>query len=170
MTSAITSALNEVIESYAETTKELVEKWRDYASEVGDKLDEGYDADRAAEDFGTAISLAIETGARLTWTAFGAMAILTDAPIRPRWVDYPEEFPSPLQGAKLEMAGDLKNAPGQTLAARDVRVIPSQLSAGQTKFKLQVNVAGYPAGVYRGKVLASAQGRTEKVRIRAQIP
>jgi hypothetical protein len=170
MTSAITSALDEVIEGYAETTKVLVEKWREYASEVGDKLDDGYDADSAAEDFGTAISLAIETAARLTWEAMDAMATLVDAPTRPRWVEYPREFSSPLKGAKLELAGDLKNAPGQTLAARDVRIIPPRLGPGETEFKLQVNIAGYPAGVYRGKVVASTQHDTEKVRIQVQVP
>jgi hypothetical protein len=167
----MTSALDEVIEGYAETTKDLLRKWRDYASGVADKLDSGYDADSASADLGAAVSLAIETGARLTWEALDAITILIEAPSGPDWVESTEEFSSPFRGAKLELQGDLKNSPGQTLAAADVRVIPSQLGPQQTKFRIRANAAGYPAGVYRGKVSASTpENAPEEVSVRIQVP
>jgi hypothetical protein len=167
----MTSALDEVIEGYAETAKDLVRKWRDYASGVATKLDSGYDADSASADLGVAMSLAIETGARLTWEALDAVAILTEAPSRPGWVESTQEFSSPFRGAKLELKGDLKNSPGQTLAAADVRVIPAQLGSQQTKFRIRANAAGYPAGIYRGKVLASTpENAPEEVSVRIQVP
>jgi hypothetical protein len=165
----MTSAMDEVIEGYAETTKDLVKKWRDYASGVARNLETGYSANRASADLGTAVSLAIETGARLSWEVFDAMAAISDAPNRPHRVES-EEFFAP-KGAKLTLKGDLTNRPGNTLAASRVTVIPSQLASEDSRFKLSADAAGCPAGVYRGTVLASTSGAPpEEVEVQIEAP
>ena len=164
----MTSAMEELLEGYAETARDLVRKWGKYASGVAGKLDSGYDADSASADWGKGVSLAIETGARLTWEALDAVATLTGAPNRPHFVE--SEFDAPHKGARLALEGDLKNLPGDTLAARRATVIPAQLRPEDTKFTIRADAAGCLAGVYRGKVLASTPAGTEKVEVWVKVP
>ena len=167
----MTSALAEAIEEYAETAKDLAQKWRHYASGVATKLDSGYDAKSASADLGTAVSLTIESGARLAWNAFGAVAILTDALNRPGWLESKEEFTTRLKGAKLQLKGDLKNRPGQTVPAGDAEVVPAKLGPEQTQFRIRVDAGSCPAGIYRGTVLASIPpDQGEEVPVRIEVP
>ncbi len=164
----MTTPMHEVIEGYAETTKDLMRKWSDYGQRVAPTL-QNYDAKKASADMGEGVLLAIETGARLTWEAVDAMTTLTSAPSRPRIV-ISEEFDAP-EEATLTLTGDLTNRAGNTLLARNVAIDPEQLEPGETKFKLRANVAGCPAGIYRGEVKASAEGRPEEVKeVRIKVP
>lgn len=165
----MTSPMEELLEGYAETAKDLVRKWADYASEVAGNLDSGYKANRASADWGKGVSLAIETGARLTWEALDAMATFTSAPNRPHVVE--SEFDArQYRGARLTLEGDLTNLPGNTLAARRVTVFPAQLGPKDKKFTIRADAAGCLAGVYRGNVLASTPAGTEKVKVWVKVP
>jgi hypothetical protein len=164
----MTSAMDEAIEGYAETAKDLVGKWRDYASGVARNMQSGYTANRASADLGTAVTLAIETGARLTWEAVDAMATLTDAPNRPHYVNS-QEFEAP-EGATLKLEGNLTDRTGDILPDRRVTVIPGQLGSRETRFILRADAAGCPAGVYRGKVSASTGGAPEGVDVHIEVP
>jgi hypothetical protein len=164
----MTTPMHEVIEGYAETTKDLLRKWSDYGQRVAPTLQK-YDAKQASADMGEGVLLAIETGARLTWEAVDAMTTLTSAPSRPRIV-ISEEFDSPLDGATLTLKGDLENRAGNKLLAGNVAIDPEQLEAGKVKFNLRANVAGCPAGIYRGMVEASAGGEPKEVKVRIKVP
>jgi hypothetical protein len=166
----MTSFLAEAIEEYADTAKDLAQKWQHYASEVAANLDAGYDANRASADLGTVVSLTIETGARLAWNAIGAVTILTDALNPPGWLESREEFSTALKGAKLKL-GPLKNRPGQTIAPENAEVVPAQLAAEQTRFRIRVRRGSSPAGIYRGIVTASLPpDHAEDVRVRIEVP
>jgi hypothetical protein len=167
----MTSLLGEAIEEYAETAKDLGRKWRDYASDVAANLDSGYDANRASADLGTAVSLTIETGARLAWNAVGAAAILTDALNRPGWLTSRREFSTGLKGASLELTGHLKNSPGQTISSEDAEFVPAKLGLEQTRFRIRVKAGSCPAGIYRGTVSASIpSAQPEAVPVRIEVP
>jgi hypothetical protein len=165
----MTSVLDEVFEGYAEAARDLMRKWSSYASRVADNLDSGYDVDSASTDLGQAVSLAFETGTRLTWEAFDAISMLTGAPMGPLFVES-EEFPSPIKGAKLKLKGDLENRTGDTLAKKAVTFLPSQLAPGDMKFKLRVDAAGCPAGVYRGTVSAWTAEDSQDVPVLIKVP
>jgi hypothetical protein len=165
----MTSPLDEVFEGYAETAKDLMRKWSDYASGVATNLDRGYGLDSASGDLGHVVSLAIETGARLSWEALDAVATLTGAPVGPRFVES-EEFTSPLEGARLKLKGDLKDRPGDTLHAAVAKVVPARLAPDATKFKLRVDAAECPAGVYRGTVVARTQDDEKDVPVQIKVP
>lgn len=164
----MTSEWAEVMEGYADTTKELIHKWSDYASHVAKHLDSGYDADRASADLGTAVSLAIETGARLTWEAVDAFATFVDAPNRAVYVES-EQFSTRYKGAKLTLK-DLKDRAGDTLPAARAAVIPPQLGPDDSTFKIRANIAGCPAGIYRGNVSASTANQAEEVPVLIKVP
>jgi hypothetical protein len=166
----MTSQMGEAIEGYVETAKDLVHKWRDYASTVAANLDPGpYKADRAAADLGAGVSLAIETGARLTWEALDAIEILASALDRPYWLE-PVEVSTQLEEAKLKVEEAFKSRSGDTLPAAAIRVDPSQLGPNERTFKVTANATGCPAGIYRGTVLASTPAGSEEVPVRLRVP
>jgi hypothetical protein len=159
----------EVVENYANAAKILVPKWRDYASGVATKLDSGYDANTASADVGTAVALAIETGALLTWKTLDALNILA-AGDKAQFVESEELF-TQYKGAKLKLEEDLRAGFGRTLPADRATFIPSQLGLEQQAFKVRVETTGCRAGVYDGKVAASSpDGLAEEVAVRIRVP
>jgi hypothetical protein len=165
----MTSPIAEVLESYAETAKDLLTKWRAYGSQVTTNLDSTpYKADTAAADLGAAVSLAIETGAELSMAVFNAVAMLLE--------DYDDEIKlvdlsSPCAGAKLEWEKDLTNGFGDVIPRARTKILPSQLGDGQQAFRVRVDTTDCRAGVYEGRVRASApDGQTDPVGVRVDVP
>jgi hypothetical protein len=165
----MTSPIAEVLESYAETAKDLLNKWRTYGSQVTTNLDSPpYKADTAAADLGAAVSLAIETGAELSLAALNAMAMLVE--------DYSDEIKlvdlsTQHAGAKLEWEKDLTNGFGNVIPSAKAKIVPSQLGDGQQAFQVRVDTADCRAGVYEGRLRAVApDGQTEPVGVRVDVP
>ena len=170
--SATETPIGEVIENYTELSKELIRKWRDYGTGVATKLDaRAYDADSATADLATAVSLGIETSARLAWEAVDSVSILAGHLDRPYVVESEEEFSTSLPGAALVLKGNLVSGFRDRLSATLAQVIPAQLGENETKFKLRVDATGHPAGTYWGKVEASKpDGQTEEVSVQITVP
>lgn len=167
----MTTGYAEAVEGYAETAKDLAKKWRSYASDVAEELQTGYDANTASLHMGLAVSLSVETGVRLAWEAVDALTSITMAPNRPNWIESDREFSTQLPGAQLKVKEDLQNGPHQKLAVGDVKPAPEQLPPGQSNFRLRVNTAGYPAGIYRGTVVASlSPNQTDPVAVSIEVP
>ena len=163
-----TTPIAEAIEKYAETTKDLLSKWRAYGSRVTTNLDSPpYKADTAAADLGAAVSLSIQTGVRLSLLAWNAVAILAG--------DYVDEdqvldLSTDYSGATLEWDRDLKS--GFYVIARDrTEIIPTKLAADRQGFKVSVNTRDCRSGAYVGCVRATApDGQTQLVEVRVNVP
>jgi hypothetical protein len=163
-----TTPVAEAIEKYAETTKDLLSKWSAYGSKVTTNLDSPpYKADTAAADLGAALSLSIQTGARLCLLVWNSVAILA--------AEYTDEDQlldrsTVCSGATLEWDKDLTS--GFYVIPRDrTKIIPTKLDAGRQAFKVSVNTRDCRAGVYVGDVRATApDGQTELVSVRVDVP
>jgi hypothetical protein len=163
--------ITDVVDDYAELGTWLLEKWSARASTVASRLDAGtYDADSAAADFAAAASLMAESWARLAGEALDCVAILTGRQCEPEIVDS-EIFSTTLKGAKLELEGPLVNAWDGPLPTDLIEIIPSQLGAGDTDFRLRADATGYPGDTYLGKVVASLpNGQEEEVTVWITVP
>ena len=98
----MTSPKADLIDAWTETAKDLLQKWSAYGSEVTTKLgSRSYDADELSADLGTAVSLAVETGARLSIEALNLVSVLTDdqnpetVDSSTRWKDQSSTPPTP---------------------------------------------------------------------------
>ena len=163
----MTSPMAEVIESCTDTAKDLLHKWRTYGSGVATKLDRPYDADTAAADLGTAVSLAVETGARLSFEALNALAILTgdyDEPVKS------VKLSTQYKGAKLEWKTDLKNLFGDIVPKDKTTITPAELGSEETTFTVRADTTGCRAGIYEGSVRASTPDDEEEVIVRIEVP
>jgi hypothetical protein len=164
----MTNAAAEVIESYAEAGKLLVHEWRDYASTLATDLESGYDAERAAANLGTAVSLTLETWTRLTIKTLEAIDIL-NAP--ERQMAESEELSTQYKGADLMVTEDLVDAFDRTIPADRATFDPSPLGDNQSTFTVHVNVTGYRPGIYDGKVLATASpNKVEEIPFQIKFP
>ena len=166
---AARSAAGEVVEDWADLGRLLVGKWRDHASQIATKLDAptGYDADKMAADLATTASLAIETGARLTWEALDSATILGR---RGPLIIESHEFSIGVPNAELELVGDLKSGLGHKLPAWAVLIVVTLTAAHQTTFKLRAITAVRRAGTYRGEVRAPAAAGVAPVKVRIVVP
>lgn len=152
------SPLADVVDGYAELGSWLLERWSVHASAVAKKLDAGgYDADSAAADVARTAALTAESGFLLASEAFDAMAILTGRQCEPHLVES-ELFSTLLAGAILTLAGPLVSGHGDTLAARLVSCVPSQLGPKETEFCLRADATGHHGGTYVGTVTAARPG------------
>jgi hypothetical protein len=164
------AATAEVVEDYTALAKWLIARWSGYAGDVATKLEQGtYDADSAVGDVARAVSLTIESGARLGWEAVDAITLCTGIGDRPYLVDS-EEFSSPIPGATLHVAGDFANGFGDPLPAALILIVPPELSGNETRFRLRCDATGRHAGTYWGRVKASKAGNEVEVGVRITVP
>jgi hypothetical protein len=165
----MTSALAEVVEAYAGTGKLLVQKWREYGSELATELEPGYDTETASAYLGTGVSLTIETWARLMLKGLEAIEILN----MKRRMAWSQGLTTRHRGAKLELEGDLKGAFHRTLAAKEVIFDPPELGTEDSAFKVGIDVTRRRNAVYTGTVIAkprSGRARPEKIPFQIKYP
>lgn len=165
------SPLGSVAEDWAELAEVLLGRWSEHASAVAERLDAGgYDADQAAADFATTVSLAADCWVRLAAKGLDAVAILSGSQCQPHKVRS-DVFATALAGATLKLAGGLRNGLGSDeLPERVVRVDPSALAPGGTEFSLQADATGHRAGTYTGTVEASRAGEVAAVIVWIVVP
>ena len=159
--------MEQAIEQSTATAKELLGKWRAYGSDVAARLDRPYDADTAAEDFGTAVSLTIETGARLGFEVLNTIALLTgdiDQPVKST------DLRTRCKGATLEWSKQLENLFGDMVPGDKTTISPSQLEPQQENFTVRADFTDCPPGFYTGTVRAKIPGDEEEVAVRFRVP
>jgi hypothetical protein len=162
----VASPLAEVVQGYSELASFLLKRWTEHASKVAERLDDGsYDADSAAADLATSVSLTVESGFLLASEALDAAAILSGGQRQPHLVDS-VAFSSPLPGAALTLEGPLVNSLGtDQLPAEAVMIKPSQLAAAAADFMLRADATGHRGGTYWGTVRATAPAAQDLVTV-----
>jgi hypothetical protein len=163
----MTSALDQAIEECTATAKELLGKWRAYGSDVATRLDHPYDADTAAADYGSLVSLTVETGARLGFEVLNTIALLAGG--------ISESVKSVrlttrCKGARLEWARQLENLFGDVVPEDRTTILPSQLAPQQDTFTVRADTTDCPAGIYEGIVRAKTPDDEEEVVVRIRVP
>jgi hypothetical protein len=164
------SAYGEIVEGYGNVAKDLIVKWQEYASHVASRLDapRGYDADSATSDVAAGISLATQTGARMMWGAVETASICFGLELP--YIVESEEFSARLEGATLQLQGDLVNGFGEVLRKQDVWIVSTRDGPGLTTFVLRADATGLRAGTYKGVVLASTSTTSMQVSVRILVP
>jgi hypothetical protein len=160
----------DLLQSYADLTSSLAEKWRAHTGNVAAKVQRpGYKVDQAVSDLAATAALATETGYLLAAQAFDAVSVLA-APLE-RNVVFSESFQSPLAGATLALDGQhLVNGFGDTLPASIVAIQPPQLKADETEFVLRADATGRRAGTYVGRVTTVKAGASDHVDVWIVVP
>jgi hypothetical protein len=163
----MTSALDQAIEECTATAKELLGKWRAYGSDVSTRLDHPYDADTAAADYGTWVSLAIETWTRLGFEVLNTIALLGGE--RTQAVKF-VRLRTRCKGARLEWARGLENLFGDVVPEDKTTISPSQLGPQEDTFTVRADTRERPAGIYEGAVRAKTPDDEEEVVVRISVP
>ena len=160
----------DLIQSYADLTSTLAEKWRAHSSHVAGRVQRpGYKVDHAVSDLAATAALATETGYLLAAQAFEAVSVVA-APLE-RNIVFSEPFQSRLPGATLAVDGQhLINGFGETLPASIVAIQPPQLKAGDTEFVVRADATGRHAGTYLGKVTTVTPGASDHVDVWIVVP
>jgi hypothetical protein len=160
----------DLLQSYADLTSSLAEKWRAHAAGVASKAQRpGYKVDHAVSDLAATAALATETGYLLAAQAFEAVSVVA-APLE-RNVVFSEPFQSALPGATLALEGQqLINGFGDILPASIVAIQPPQLKAGETEFVVRADATGRRAGTYVGRVTTVAAGASDHVDVWIVVP
>jgi len=163
--------ITEVIEDCTEFGTWLVQKWSARASSVASRLDAGnYDANSAAADFAATAALVAESWAEAAWEALDALAVLTGQEFEPEIIAS-DVFSSPMPGATLKLKGPLAGAFGDELPTGVIEIVPTQLPASATQFRLRADATGRPGGSYLGWVVASKPGSADaEVRVLVTVP
>jgi len=161
---------SEMLESYADRSRELVTAWTPYLDDLSTRLAAGpYGIDDAAADFPAVAKLTVESMVALGGEAFDVLSILTLG------IDEKETVGG-LMLAKasttrtLTVKDDLTSITGETLPKNHVTVDPDHLAPQETEFTLSADVHGVKARTYDGWVVATdPSGATSEVAVTVTI-
>ncbi len=169
------SGFDEAIRGYQELGAKLVDDWAAYTSSVAKHVNSGtYTADTAVADAVAGVKLAGWSWFWIASEAVDAIAHVANDPTAtaPEAI-FSAEFQSPLAGAALAPAGDLVSIDGTTrIPVADLSVVPAQLEADATAFRVRVAPGHRNGLLYKGTVTATRGGpvpETASITVRLQI-
>lgn len=159
--------MSDALEGYRVLGEELVTKWGDLGAGIAAKIDaDEYDSEAMLDAWAKTMRLSAQTSFLMWSEALDAGAILSGSQYAPDIVHF--DAYSPLPGASLEPEGHFV---GEKTGAElpSVKVRPSQLADGETKFTVYADATGLPKDIYWGNVRAWSGVDVEPVEVHLAV-